>query len=148
MAVAAQSLKLCSLFAGFTDTGLAILAEVTHARDLAAGQMLFAQGAVADSLFLIETGQLEIWAGEGKAAKKLCELGPGASLGEMALMRPGRRAVHARAKVATRILEIRRSDFNEILKIKPQACIKLMLSAFGAVERRLDATKDDLLSLV
>ena len=75
-------------------------------------------------------------------------LGPGESLGELGLLRAGKRALSARARVASRLIEIKRADFNETLKTRPQACMKLMLSGFSVVEKRLEAIQGDLTGLV
>ena len=147
MPVAVEALKKCPLFAGFTDTGLGIIAEIAVPHDLSQGATLFLQGKGGDGLFIVESGEVEIFVGQGASTKVLCSLKAGAHFGELGLLRAGKRAASARAGVVCKIIEIRRADFNEILKTKPQACMKLMLNVFSSIQRRLDAVEDDLLHL-
>ncbi len=148
MAVPLASLKACRLFAGFTDTGLAIIADIAKTREVSQGLSIFLAGTSGDGLLVVESGEVEITSGQGEAAKALCMLAPGDHFGELALLRSGKRAVTARAKSAVRLVEIARADFNQALKEKPQACLKLMLAIFGAVGERLHAVREDLLKLV
>ena len=146
--VPVDTLKACPLFAGFTDTGLAIIAEIARPRDLPQGMSLFLQGSAGDSLFVIESGTVEIFVGQGERAKVLCAVEAGGHLGELGLIRAGKRAVGARARSACKLIELKRTDFNETLKTRPQACVKLMLNIFSAIEKRLEPVREDLLRLI
>jgi len=148
MPVPVDSLRRCPLFGGFTDTGLAIMAGIAQVREVPQGLSLFLKGAAGDRLFIVDTGAVELFVGQGTTTRSLLTLSPGESLGELALLRAGKRAVSARAKVASRLIEIKRTDFNETLKTRPQACVKLMLNVFAAVEKRLAALTDELVNLV
>jgi CRP-like cAMP-binding protein len=144
LAVIEDQLKACPLFAGFTPTGLKIFAQIARIREVPEGMSVFLAGTTGDSLVIVDSGEVEIFLDSGKT---LCTLGPGAHFGELAAIRPSKRAVSARAKSAARLIEIRRADFGDLLKTKPQACFKLMLSIFGVVAERLEAVRGDLTRL-
>ena len=148
MATSPDLLSACPLFSGFTATGLKILAQIGRERSVPAGMTVFLAGTTGESLLIVATGEVEIFSGEGEELKVLCTLGPGAHFGELALLRASTRAVSARAKGATQLVEIRRSDFNLLLKKKPQACFKLMLAVFGVVADRLQSIQADLITHV
>jgi CRP/FNR family transcriptional regulator, cyclic AMP receptor protein len=148
MPVPIDSLRKSVLFSGFTDTGLAIIAQIAKTRDVPQGMSLFLKGSAGDSLFIVDAGEIELFVGQGAKIRVLTTLAPGEPLGELALLRAGKRAVSARARVAARLIEIKRADFNETLKTRPQACMKLMLNVFGAIEKRLEALEGDILHLL
>ncbi|MBI5509203.1 MAG: cyclic nucleotide-binding domain-containing protein [Deltaproteobacteria bacterium] len=121
------------------------MAQLCRERDLSQGLSLFLPGSQGDAMFIVLSGTVEVFVAAKTGEKAVTGLGPGASFGELALVRHGRRRVGTRAKTACKLVEIRRADFNEVLKTKPQACIKLMLNIFQTVERRLEAVQGDLL---
>lgn len=139
-------LRSCPLFTGFTDTGLRILAQMSHDLRVAAGREVFSAGDEGHGMFIIEAGHVEVFALRDSKPVSLATLGPGDSFGEMALLRPGRRAVGTRATEDVRLVELRRTDFNTLLKDKPQACVKLMLAIFRRIEERLRELQDGLLA--
>jgi CRP-like cAMP-binding protein len=139
VAVPQNLLQPFPLFAGFTDTGLGIVAQICRLRDVPQGMSVFLQGAPGEGLFLVQSGQIEIVSGTAADSKVLCVVREGEQFGELALLRAGPRKVTARARTACRLIEMRRGDFNELLKQKPQACMKLMLNVFAEVERRFEA---------
>lgn len=141
LAVVEDQLAACPLFAGFTPTGLKIFASVARTREVPAGMSVFLAGTTGESLLIVDSGELEILLDGGKT---VCTLGRGAHFGELSLVRPSTRAVSARAKTAARLIEIRRDDFGSLLRTKPQACFKLILSIFGVVAARLEAVRGDL----
>ncbi|MEE8409351.1 MAG: cyclic nucleotide-binding domain-containing protein [Myxococcota bacterium] len=148
MAVPSQALEACKLLRHFTPTGLEILGQIARRRTVPQGMSVFLAGTSGDGLVIIEAGAVEIVAGGGEEGAVLYQLGPGDHFGELALIRPGRRAVTARAQGACKLIEIKRADFNLLLKKKPQTCVKLLLAVLNTVGDRLDAIRDDLLTQI
>ncbi len=137
MPVSPQHLKGCDLFDGFTEAGIGIISQIGKLRDVPQGLSIFLEEATGESLFIVHAGEVEILAGGTAQPKRLCVLEKGQHFGGLALVRGGRRQVSARARTACQLVELRRADFNELMKTKPQACFKLMLALFGSIERRL-----------
>ncbi len=146
MPVPPAELRACPLFAGFTDTGLELFSQLARSREVPKGLPVFSAGNAGDALLIVVSGKVEIVG--GKPERVLCELVAGESFGELALLRAGPRAVSARAAEPSRLLEIGRQDFNNALRDKPQACLKLMLAVFHAVEERLRKLQPELLGLL
>jgi CRP-like cAMP-binding protein len=69
-------------------------------RTLRAGETLVRQGDLGKELFLLFDGVLEI----EEDGKRVAEVGPGAIIGEMALLEGGRRTATARALTACRVV--------------------------------------------
>ena len=127
MAVA-DALKACPLFKGFTATGLQILAGIATERSFPKGAPLFVENMVGDSMFIVASGAVRIASkGPGGENLPLGELGPGESLGELALIQQSQRMCTATAASAVSAVELRHADFQKLLAQKPQACIKLLM---------------------
>jgi len=75
--------------------------------ELAAGEWLFRQGDEADAMYVVQSGRLDIVV-DGNAVR---ELGPGAELGELALLTGGRRSAAARARRDSILLSLGRRQF-------------------------------------
>jgi CRP-like cAMP-binding protein len=71
-------------------------------------------------------------------------LGPGAHLGEMALVDKRPRSVSAAAEDRTRALVLRRRDFNDIIRNEPRLSVKLLWSFVQVLAQRLRKTTADL----
>jgi CRP-like cAMP-binding protein len=139
MPVPQSALQPFPLFQGLSDAALGVLAQSCRMRDVPQGMSLFLQGSPGEGLFLVASGEIDIVSGRADEARVLCTLQPGEHLGELALLRPGTRKVTAKARVPSRLIEMKRSDFNELMKQNPAVCFRLMLNVFTVVERRLDA---------
>src|SRR3990172_1207317 len=112
--VSAQALKGCSLFKGFTDTGLQILAGIATERSFPQGSPLFVEGMVSDSLLILSRGRVKIATkSAGGEEIILGELGPNDFLGELSLVHQGQRMCTASAAGEVSAIEIRNSDFQK-----------------------------------
>lgn len=80
-----------------------------------AGSVIFRQGDAGDNFYLVEDGKLEV-VQEDAHGKKLAELGPGNSFGEMALIskEPRNATVRVISKAIT--LAISKEDFDKLLE--------------------------------
>jgi CRP-like cAMP-binding protein len=143
------ALKASPLFAGFTDTGLAILAGITAPHNYPPGTPLFVENMVSDAMLVIVDGRVRLSAKDkGGADVVLGELGPGDWLGELSLISTGQRMCTATAASPVRALEIRQTDFQKMLSLKPQACIKLLMSIVSRFGTKVAENKDALKSLL
>ena len=87
--------------------------------DLAAGAWLFQQGETAESMYVVVSGRLDVVV-DGAAVR---ELGPGAGLGELALLTGGRRSASVRARRDTSLLALSRSQFMGALEHSPETAV-------------------------
>jgi EmrB/QacA subfamily drug resistance transporter len=81
------------------------------ARDLVAGEWLFRTGDQADAMFVLLGGRLEVV----QAGAVIRELGPGAILGELALLTGGTRSAGVRARRDSVLLRVSRDQFQEAI---------------------------------
>lgn len=93
-------LRSNELFAGLNDAQFEKLAGIFQEMTYNKGEMVFAQGDSGDRLYLVRTGFVEVAAqseGAPSGSKPLVHLGPGQSVGEIALIDQGARSATVRA---------------------------------------------------
>lgn len=131
-------LKNCSLFKGFTDTGLLIVGGIAAVRSFPAKAPLFVEDRVGDSMFIIAEGTVRLSAKNPSGESvELGELGPGDFLGELSLISQSQRMCTATAGSNVSALELRHADFQKLLATKPQACIKLLMAVIRAFGKKV-----------
>jgi CRP-like cAMP-binding protein len=146
---AVEALKRCALFKGFTDTGLQIIAQISHAKTFPSGAPLFVENMIADSLLVIADGQVRL-SGKGPSGEDvvLGEMGPGDSLGELSLITEAQRMCTATAVTGVSAVEIRHGDFQKLLAQKPQACVKLLMGIVRIFGSRVAENREAFKTLV
>lgn len=146
---AVTAMRSSPLFKGFTETGLNIIAGICSARTYPLGSPLFVENMVADSLLLIAEGTVALGTkGTRGEDVHLGELTVGDWLGELSLINVGQRLCTANAVTAVTVFEIRQSDFQKLIGLKPQACIKLLMSIVSTFGQKVVDNKDALRSLL
>ena len=86
-------------------------------RDLVAGEWLFRTGDPADAMYVLLGGRLEVVQG----GTVIRELGPGAILGELALLTGGARSAGVRARRDSVLLRVSRDEFREAITFDAEA---------------------------
>jgi CRP-like cAMP-binding protein len=131
-------LRELPLFADFGEDQLRLIAFNAVRRRFSEGQHLFRDGEAARSALVVLSGDVEV-AGAGSYPKKH-HVGPGAMLGEMALLASGRRSGNARAVSQSEALEIARPVFHRVLEEYPELAEQLR----ARIATRVAALLDDL----
>lgn len=107
------ALRAVPLLASLPDEDLERLS--VHEVHLEPGEQLFAEGDAAEGLFVICDGELEVWKRDRKRDVLLAVRRPGEVIGEMGVLSGEVRSATIRARSATELLAITRSDFEELL---------------------------------
>ena len=97
------------------------------------GEVVFHQGDLGDSLFIIVGGEVEVIHEEGGRLHVLAHLGAGDYFGEMALLRERTRSATVRCTQPTDLLALRQGDFQALVANLPD----LKRSFEGVMEKRL-----------
>lgn len=108
----------------FSQLGFAALQIVaigSETRHLEDGEVLFRAGETADSGYVIQEGSLKLTQHSAKHADPSMTLGPGALIGELALLTETIRPATAVAAEPTTVLRISRSLFRKVLEGFPEA---------------------------
>lgn len=79
-----------------------------------AGDVIFNQGDLGDSVYVIEQGECDVWREESGGRKLLATLKAGDYFGEMALLADQSRNATIQARAAMNVLIIPKDDFNKL----------------------------------
>lgn len=121
-----EFLATVTLLEGLGEADLAALARVTRRRTVRAGQLLWRQGDDAREMLIIVNGTLSASLDTpGERALVVASLGPGETVGEIALLDGAGHTVNVRATEAATVLAFGRLDFAALLAGQDQATLDL-----------------------
>lgn len=126
------------LFEHLEDDDRIRLAEVVDLLELRSGDTLFHAGEPGDSLFIVRSGEIEIYIKDTTGQKIIltvaCE---GDVFGELALLDRGARTATAVSLGETQLLELDRDDLLLLIQKRPAAALRLM-AAMTHMTRKAD----------
>ncbi|HEX9160271.1 MAG TPA: DUF1003 domain-containing protein [Thermoanaerobaculia bacterium] len=114
------------LFESLTPDDLRSLARRLEMEDFTEGGVIFRQGDVGSSLFLIEDGAVEISYGDGKAKVLLAHLFPGQYFGELSVFDGAPRSATATATRQSRLVRLDRDDLVDFVNKNPSAALRII----------------------
>jgi len=112
-----HDLSAVELVAGMPDDARRRLELASRRVSVAAGDWLMHEGDPPGSAYVVRSGRLEVLVGD----RLVRELGPGAVLGELALLTGEQRSAGVRARRDSLVLEIPRDAFEGLLADHPTA---------------------------
>ncbi|MFZ9668870.1 MAG: patatin-like phospholipase family protein [Solirubrobacterales bacterium] len=132
------------LFGGLPEDARKLVEERLEKTTVDSGDWLMRKGEAGDALYLVETGRLEVVRGEGDGKREaddhgievLRVLGPGATVGELALVTGEPRSASVRASRDSSLLKLSFEDFRELMTTVP-TFNRALVSALG---RQLQAS--------
>ena len=118
-------LSSVSLFQGFTQEQLRLLAFGAEGLKLSAGKELFQEGADADSAYVVVKGKIALYRERDGQRVIVDHAGPSIMLGELALIAETSRLTSARAELDTDLIRLNRKLFRRILEAYPDLALML-----------------------
>ena len=115
-------LRRVPLFADLPTEEIRLLAFSAVRLDLAADQVLFREGARANSGYVVAAGGIRLTVGAKRKVVANCEAG--ALIGELALLVETKRPATATATVASQVLELDRKLIVRMLSEYPEVAVK------------------------
>lgn len=138
-----ERLAEVSLFQGLTPHELDVIVDLAEERRFDAGARLFTEGDPVDALWIILAGDVEI----AKANKLLAEMGPGAVIGELSLLRSmPRRSATVSAICPVEALRVPVTGFQKLLQQSNVAALKVVANVARQMAERLDALNERLIT--
>lgn len=110
------TLHRVDLFAGIPGRVLVAVAAASDELHVDAGSTIIEEGAVEDHLFVVVAGRVRVHRG----GTTLVELGPGAIVGELAVLVPEPRSATVTALEPTHLLTVRKPVLDELLLDWPE----------------------------
>jgi CRP-like cAMP-binding protein len=136
---AVERLAAMPLFADLTEDVLWAVSERLLLRHVPAGEMVFAEGAPGDALYLIDSGRVEILSDKRSGSVVLARMGADEFFGEMALLTGKPRSASARTASHTNLWVLYRSDFDDLVNRYPSislALSKVLSERLAQMDRR------------
>jgi uncharacterized membrane protein len=134
----ALMLEDVELFEHLNADDRATLAEVIDLRKLAAGDTLFRVGEPGESLYVVRSGEVELFIRDTAGQRiPLAIVGTGEVFGELALLDRSPRTATAIAMSDAALLELDRDDLLLLFQRSPAAALRL-LAAMGRMTRKAD----------
>ena len=116
-----ELLKNFYLFTGVTSNDLQALEAIVERRFYMAGDLICSEGEVADALFLVEMGTVDI-VPKGKE-RVFATIGSRQGFGELAFFERGTRPASASARERTHILRIPYERLSKVLAERPELAL-------------------------
>ncbi len=139
MATDAALLAEVPLFQFLDDDERADLAASLDEVHFAAGHLIFSAGDPGDAMYVIRSGEVEIFFKDNTGNTIVLERpGPGDFFGELSMLDRGSRSASALAHTDVEALRVDQADLDQLVRSHPQASLD-MLSAMG---RRLRVTSE------
>lgn len=126
-----ERMRATPLFEGLDDAALERLIRLGEIVDLADGDVLINEGDVADAMYVVLDGELEVTKRSGTTEIPLALVGPGSLQGEIAALEGGRRLASVRASGPAEVLRIPIGTIRELLATGPDVALAVIRTATG-----------------
>jgi NTE family protein len=127
-------LRAVPFFRNLDGPSLAAIAARLRLEAFEAGTVIFAKGDPAETMYLVESGTVDVLA--GPAAEPLASLGPGSFVGELGLLLDEPRSASLQAATDSQLWVLARTDLEGLLSTHPAVAVELSRE----LGRRLVAT--------
>lgn len=130
-------LRRSDLFKNCSDQEILEIKPHVERIEIAAGGVVFTKGDLAEALYVIERGAIEIRIGEGKPRDVIARLEENAVLGEVGILTDQVRSAWAIGVVPSVLLKISRSTLERMLSENRLVAYKLMVQLAKILSVRL-----------
>jgi len=136
------------IFAGLPERIIELIASSVRTVELATGELLLREGDPARSMFVVRTGEIEIFKhSKAGAEQQLAILSPGDCLGEMSLIDIQPRSASARARGAAKVHVLELAELAKLYSSDIEAYALLILNISREISRRLRCADELIVSM-
>ena len=135
-----EVLAATPLFSRLSERELLSVMQLADIEDYDTDEVVMREGEPGDKLYIALSGKLTVASGQSV----ISELGPGEHVGEMSLIRTVPRSATITAVEPSELVSIRRADFFELIRDKPDIAVKLLWQFVGVLADRLEQTNREL----
>ena len=131
------------LFADLAADDVNVIIGACEERMLVTGEDLFLEGDHGDSLWIIQSGRVDIYKNiRGDVDRTLASPGPGDVIGEMSFIDQSRRSAGARTTEPSEFLVLTRSAFQRVQVERPEVAAGFYRNLASIVATRLRTTNE------
>lgn len=120
------------------------LANLFQRQSVKKGDVIIEENALGQALYLIQSGQVGVFKGEGASREAIATLGAGELFGEMSLIENELTSASVVALEPAVLLVIRRKDFEELLAGNKDIALKVYRTFCNTLSERLRRTSREL----
>jgi CRP-like cAMP-binding protein len=136
------------IFAGLPERVIALIANSVRIVELAAGEHLLREGDPARSMFVVRSGEIEIFKhGKAGSEQRLAILTQGDCLGEMSLIDIQPRSASARARGVATVYVLELAELAKLYGSDIEAYALLILNISREISRRLRCADELIVSM-
>jgi CRP/FNR family transcriptional regulator len=114
------------LFGEMTGAELEVTAKCMISKQYPAGQTLFFEGMPGELMYVVLSGQLEIYKTGPEGERRIALVGPGEFSGEGSLILEGKRSTNCRVTQDSELLVLTRKYFHDLTISHPAISTKLL----------------------
>ncbi len=119
--------SVSSVFRGVRQEDLDDLVALMERQAFSEGELLFEEGSVADSMYMILSGRVRVYTHDDRGDElTVAYYGENQVMGELSLLAPQSRSASAVTIEPTEVLILRRGDFLEFAQKRPPVIIAMM----------------------
>jgi len=141
-------LQQMPLFGGIRADVLAFLVSVSQEARVGRGEYFFCEGERGESMFVLESGAVDVIRRSTGTARVLCRLGAGDSFGEMALIDLGPRSASVQAVEECRGFELFAGGLFALYERDLEQFALIQMNMARELSRRLRRADDRLLDVL
>lgn len=131
------------LFADLSADDVKVIVAACEERMLVAGEELFHEGDAGESLWIIQSGRVEVFKNiRGDVDRTLASLGTGDVIGEMSFIDQSRRSAGARTSEPSEFLVLTRTAFQRVQKEHPEIAAGFYHNLASILAARLRTTTE------
>jgi len=121
------ALKRVAFLSRLSRAHLREVQRLARVIEVPAGHALFGKREIADAMFIVQSGRVKIFSNSsGRKKKTFAYLTSGDFFGEMSLIEGTTRTASAQAVETSRLLLIRKKDFQRLLQKNPRIALYLL----------------------
>lgn len=136
-----EALRQVMMFSELNSEQLRLLAFSAETVKLAPKEILFQEGDVAGSGFVVTEGEIQLIQRSGGNAVSVGRLGQGSVVNELALISETLRPATAVATQSSEVIKIRRSLFRRFITEYPDIAVRLEQSLRGRLDETITQLK-------
>jgi CRP-like cAMP-binding protein len=125
-------LKGVDIFGDTPDAVLASVAQITEEVELAPGATFIREGTVEDCMYIVVDGEVRVHSQD----KTIITLGPGASVGELAVLDPEPRSASVTSTADTHLFRIAKEPFDEVMADRPEIAQGVIRALCGRIREQ------------
>ncbi len=117
-------LRSIPLFKNLDNADLELIASYLHKERYPKGAIVFREGEVGDTMYLVESGRVAVVGQE--ASDTIAIMGPGSFVGEISLLLAKPRTANLQVMIDAELWVLHRKDFEQLISSRPSIALEMM----------------------